>query len=148
MSLFRRLFFGIGLVALGAAGMDAIAAANVTPETSVDEVVLSVGVRDLAPAECGTLALDTLIVGSGTVNGTSGNDLLIGGSGDDVLDGKSGDDCIVAGAGNDTIDGGSGADVLLGGGGDDALDGGAHTDVCRGGGQSGDTFSKCETQGP
>jgi Ca2+-binding RTX toxin-like protein len=45
-----------------------------------------------------------------TVNGTEGNDALVGGTSDDTLNGFGG---------NDTLDGGLGADSMLGGTGDD-----------------------------
>lgn len=46
------------------------------------------------------------------VEGTDGNDILIGSSGDDTLSGLGGDDLIDGRGGNDTIDGGLGADTL------------------------------------
>ncbi|HZS69960.1 MAG TPA: hypothetical protein VFA72_22865, partial [Burkholderiales bacterium] len=45
-----------------------------------------------------------------TINGTSGNDSLVGGAGNDTINGLGG---------NDTIDGGTGADSMVGGPGDD-----------------------------
>jgi serralysin len=45
-----------------------------------------------------------------TINGTAGNDSLVGGPGNDTINGF---------AGNDTIDGGAGADSMVGGPGDD-----------------------------
>lgn len=60
--------------------------------------------------------------GSGDFTGT-GNDLgniIVGGTGNDVLDGKGGADVIIAGAGNDTLIGGDGdANQLIGEVGDD-----------------------------
>src|SRR5258708_35037716 len=44
------------------------------------------------------------------INGTSGNDSLVGGAGNDTINGFDG---------NDTIDGGAGADSMVGGAGDD-----------------------------
>jgi Ca2+-binding RTX toxin-like protein len=51
-----------------------------------------------------------------------------GGEGNDLIWGGSGDDLLVGGAGNDLIWGGEGSDVLLGGGGNDMLwgDGGCN----------------------
>ncbi|KLN58835.1 hypothetical protein WH96_20910, partial [Kiloniella spongiae] len=43
--------------------------------------------------------------------GTSGNDVLIGGDTNDVIKGNAGDDILSGGAGDDTLDGGSGNDV-------------------------------------
>lgn len=70
---------------------------------------------------------------SDTLLGSSGNDTLIGLTGDDFFDGGidndsimglGGDDTIYGGGGNDFIDGGEGADSLFGNGGQDTLDGG------------------------
>ena len=50
------------------------------------------------------------------INGTSGNDSLVGGSlTADVLYGYAGDDTLKGDDGNDTLDGGTGNDVLYGG---------------------------------
>jgi Ca2+-binding RTX toxin-like protein len=46
------------------------------------------------------------------VEGTEGDDSLIGSNGDDTLSGLGGDDVVDGGGGNDTIDGGLGADTF------------------------------------
>lgn len=48
----------------------------------------------------------------GTLNGTSGDDILIGSPGDDVINGKGGNDIICGNGGNDHINGGSGNDHM------------------------------------
>jgi Ca2+-binding RTX toxin-like protein len=73
------------------------------------------------------------------INGTEGDDELIGTSeydrieglgGDDTLDGGAGDDYLSGGSGNDTLIGGAGEDYLVGGAGDDTIDGsGGRDDV-------------------
>lgn len=76
------------------------------------------------------------------INGNSGDDTIIGGSGDDQFNGNAGDDSISGGggddkingnAGDDTIDGGDGDDTLKGNEGDDELSGGAGNDDIKGG---------------
>jgi Ca2+-binding RTX toxin-like protein len=52
---------------------------------------------------------------------TAGNDILVGGAGNDTIDGLGGNDVMDGGAGNDTLTGGPGADRLSGGDGDDTL---------------------------
>ena len=60
-----------------------------------------------------------------TLNGTSGNDMLIGGAGNDVFKGGAGSDTLIGWSGNDTfnitsktgswsdtVNGGAGADIL------------------------------------
>jgi parallel beta-helix repeat protein len=75
---------------------------------------------------------DTLVYGDGsyvsatvpviTVQGTDGNDTLLGGGANEIFYG---------GAGKDTINGGAGDDVLVGGAGADKLTGGAGADTFR-----------------
>jgi Ca2+-binding RTX toxin-like protein len=48
-------------------------------------------------------------------DGGAGNDVLIGGDGDDNLLGGAGDDVLIGGEGTDLLDGGPGDDVLIGG---------------------------------
>ncbi|MCX5568729.1 calcium-binding protein [Kaistia nematophila] len=62
------------------------------------------------------------------VSGASGNDLLLGGSGDDELRGYGGNDVLHGGKGADWLMGGDGNDVLDGGAGADRLDGGEGRD--------------------
>jgi Ca2+-binding RTX toxin-like protein len=63
-------------------------------------------------------------------------DLLLGLTGDDIIDGGGGDDLLVGSGGNDTLRGGPGGDLIDGGAGNDVLDGGADdaaADVLEGG---------------
>jgi Ca2+-binding RTX toxin-like protein len=48
-----------------------------------------------------------------TINGTTGEDALAGGSGKDTINGGNGADIIAGGAANDTLTGGSGSDVFM-----------------------------------
>jgi uncharacterized delta-60 repeat protein len=73
-----------------------------------------------------------------SIDGGSGNDLLAGGGGrnvitgglgHDIIHGSAGDDVLLGGDGNDDIFGGSGYDVLVGGNGNDILDGGTGRDL-------------------
>ena len=47
------------------------------------------------------------------LNGEAGDDLLVGGSGDDALDGGAGNDLLIGGRGRDTLQGGDGDDLLI-----------------------------------
>ena len=63
--------------------------------------------------------------GNDVVTGGSGDDVLWGGSGNDVISGGAGNDVLVGETGSDTLRGGAGFDVLYGstgGGGDGAVD--------------------------
>ena len=55
--------------------------------------------------------------------------MIVGGSGDNVIDGGKGRDSIDAGAGDDTVRSDNGADTIKGGEGDDRLTGGARGDT-------------------
>lgn len=50
------------------------------------------------------------------LNGGAGNDLLLGGEGNDTLNAGPGADTLVGGEGNNVLNGGDGGDVLIGGG--------------------------------
>ncbi|AOE86888.1 retention module-containing protein [Pseudomonas sp. TCU-HL1] len=56
-----------------------------------------------------------------TLQGTTGNDSLMGSSQADTLQGGTGDDLLNGGQGNDTLYGGDGKDLLIGGKGNDIL---------------------------
>jgi Ca2+-binding RTX toxin-like protein len=78
----------------------------------------------------GSTANNRLRSGSGNdfVDGGSGNDLIEGASGHDTLKGGSGQDTVKGGSGNDSIEGNDGADYLQGDSGNDSIFGGAQND--------------------
>lgn len=113
---------------LGLAAMPlALAATNSVSGSRAGTHSQAIGINDLKPNECDPIVLTALVQGSGTVNGGTGPELILGSPGIDVISGGGGDDCIVGGALADTINGGSGNDICLGG-------------------PSIDTFLGCETQ--
>ncbi|SLN15942.1 RTX-I toxin determinant A from serotypes 1/9 [Roseovarius litorisediminis] len=67
------------------------------------------------------------------VNGTEGDDRLLGGASADQINGLGGNDLIKGAAGDDTIFGGEGNDTLEGGSGDDFLSGGSGVNSLNGG---------------
>jgi Ca2+-binding RTX toxin-like protein len=67
------------------------------------------------------------------IDGTSGQDWILGGLGADTIDAGVGYDKIYGGAGNDTINGQEGNDDIWGGAGNDIIDGGAGLDDIYGG---------------
>lgn len=80
--------------------------------------------------------------GNDVIEGTSGADVIYAGDGNDTVRGNGGNDVICGGpgadhlyggGGNDTIDGADGADGLLGDSGDDVLIGGPGADAMVGG---------------
>lgn len=70
--------------------------------------------------------------GDDTINGLGGNDIICGAAGDDTIDGGNGHDLIFGGAGKDTLRGEGGHDALSGGAGPDQIYGGAARDVLLG----------------
>ncbi|MFD7032244.1 FG-GAP-like repeat-containing protein [Streptomyces sp. NPDC059917] len=90
----------------------------------------------------GTSGADVIVTGNGNdaVSGNGGNDTICTFGGNDAVSGGSGDDHLDGGDGNDALSGGSGDDVVLGGAGDDALSGGSGNDTVVGGAGS-DTLS-------
>jgi hypothetical protein len=126
------LIASLALIILMAAYF-AMAAANVMPgSTSMDEYSQPIYPGDVAPVEC-----------AGIVFGGK-NKLFLGTTGNDTLNGGNGNDCLVGGGGNDSLSGGQGGDILIGGDGLDSFNGGQGQDVCYGCVAS-ETFSGCET---
>ena len=100
---------------------------------------LEVSKSPLSPIN-GTNGNDKLVGSSQNdiVNGFSGRDKLIGKAGNDLLNGGGGNDRMLGNRGNDKLFGGNGRDKLDGGVGDDHLDGGLGNDrlLGRGGNDS------------
>lgn len=66
------------------------------------------------------------------LEGTDGNDVIVGSSNNDRIFGFDGDDIICARGGQDFVDGGAGMDAINGQGGDDELRGGEGDDTLNG----------------
>jgi Ca2+-binding RTX toxin-like protein len=96
----------------------------------------------------GRPGIDVINAGNGndTVCGLGGNDRVNAGNGNDKVVGAAGADALTGGAGNDTLDGGGGADALLGGAGNDTLTGGAQRDSCNGQTGRRDRQTGCEVR--
>ena len=84
----------------------------------------------------GTPGDDVLIGGTGPneMIGGAGNDTILGGPGNDTIWAGAGDDKITVNAGNNLIGGGPGADTIKGGAGNDTIWAGADNDVIESGG--------------
>jgi Ca2+-binding RTX toxin-like protein len=70
--------------------------------------------------------------GNDKLVGTNGDDLIRGYAGDDKIRGKKGNDCLIGGDGMDKIWGGDGKDTIQGGNQDDRLNGGKGDDKISG----------------
>jgi VCBS repeat-containing protein len=71
--------------------------------------------------------------GADTINGGGGNDTLNGGKGMDTVRGEAGNDTLYGSEDNDTLTGGPGVDTIYGGSGDDTIRGGSENDTLYGG---------------
>ncbi|HCK65085.1 MAG TPA: hypothetical protein DHW49_02365 [Anaerolineae bacterium] len=82
----------------------------------------------------GTNGADVIVGlgGNDVIYGGNGNDVICGGSGDDIIEGGNGNDTLIGGFGNDTLDGGNGNDSLTGNDGNDTLYGQNGNDVLSG----------------
>ena len=121
------------VIVTGTNGNDAIVAAGDATGTTVFGLAARVNITGAEAANdrltVNALAGDDVVEASGltaaamqlTADGGSGDDVIIGGAGNDVLRGGAGDDVILGNDGNDTLDGGAGNDVLIGGNGTDVL---------------------------
>ncbi|MEH2168449.1 MAG: calcium-binding protein [Nostoc sp.] len=67
--------------------------------------------------------------GNDILNGLAGNDSLAGGTANDILNGGDGNDTLDGGTGNDTSKGGTGSDTFKGSQGNDNIDGGDGIDT-------------------
>ena len=74
--------------------------------------------------------------GNNVIRGTAGDDVICAGGGRDTIRGLGGNDLIYGGAGHDDIRGNAGNDRLIGGRGIDVLRGGLGNDLARGKGQN------------
>ncbi len=83
----------------------------------------------------GTAGDDVIVGTSGpdTIDGGAGNDVICGRGGADAITGGAGDDLINAGWGSDVVRAGDGDDTVFGGPGLDDVEGGSGNDLIRGG---------------
>jgi Ca2+-binding RTX toxin-like protein len=95
--------------------------------------VLPAALVDLSDDNCftGTSRNDSIRLGAGNdcFDARNGRDLVFGDSGNDTLKGQGGNDTLYGGTGNDRLDGGGGNDRLDGGKGNDVLTGGKQADT-------------------
>lgn len=96
-----------------------------------------IGITIDIPAECEQITFSGSPIfgtsGGDSLEGTTGNDLIIGFEGGDSIDGKTGDDCILGGTGGDSLKGGEGNDFVFGNEDHDSLRGGSGVDLLVGG---------------
>lgn len=112
---------------------DGATAASRTYIVPAADTTLTARYTDVGPCEltCAGVAA-TVIVALGE-QATTGDDVIVGTSGPDIIDAKGGDDLVCAGAGADVVNAGAGNDVVLGEGGSDQISGGIGNDLLVGG---------------
>jgi Ca2+-binding RTX toxin-like protein len=131
----RRFFWGAILALAVTSLFSVFAATNTIAESGAGDRSIAITLNDFRPPEC-TMNVDNLVAGDGNLNGTAGNDLMLGGSVGQMIRGGRGDDCLLAGAGDDQLSGNQGNDILLAGVGEDNLRGNQDYDLCYGGNDS------------
>jgi len=109
----RRLFLVLlaAAIAVGYMTTQAFTAANIVPATNIGQFTQAITPAQLAPAECNSVAVTTIVSGSGTIRSTAAHQLVLGSGGVDTLSDGHGTSCMVGGAGADSFSG-------LNGGGD------------------------------
>ena len=90
---------------------------------------------DLAAGERPTSGNDVILgtAGPDVINAGDGADIICALGGDDIINAGNGADTVFAGFGDDTIQAGQGRDAVFGGAGDDFISGGKGKDVLNGG---------------
>ncbi|MEP0069170.1 hypothetical protein [Pyruvatibacter sp.] len=121
----------IELTASGDNGGTDLGSAGTPDNWTPDDVIYADGGDD----ETGTSSDELMVGGSGDnkLEGKDGDDELRGGAGEDELKGGDGNDSLYGGADDDKLKGEDGNDYLDGGAGDDELKGGKGDDILRGG---------------
>lgn len=146
---------GTSVAAVDASGLTGLGE-SFTLTASASTAAMNVTPSGVTPSALADTA-NTITTGSGadTITGTTHEDNLSGGSGNDIIDGKgaptgavdtltggagddsitggSGKDSISDGTGNDTVSAGDGIDTITVGTGNDSIDGGAGNDTITGG---------------
>jgi Ca2+-binding RTX toxin-like protein len=113
------------IIVEGSGGADVIVVQGDAGSATVSGLAALVNITGAEPANdrlvINALAGDDVVEGSGlsaaaiqlTENGGEGNDILIGGAGNDTLNGEAGDDVLIGGPGQDLLDGGTGDNILI-----------------------------------
>ena len=99
--------------------LTAYTATNSVPGLKLSQENDTVTPNKLKPGSCNSIDLSSLVTGTGQINGTAVNELILGSDSSDFIRGRKGNDCILGGDGNDRIFGNRGYDVCIGGGGND-----------------------------
>ncbi|MCH2165948.1 MAG: VWA domain-containing protein, partial [Marinovum sp.] len=121
------LQYNVSVSGLSTNAGDVIEVILIASDTAATQVAVSLTVPNAEP----DFGNDVLIGGNGNdqIQGNAGNDTLFGDDGDDALIGGAGNDFIAGAGGNDGLFGGTGNDTMVSGAGADTLIGGIGNDV-------------------
>jgi Ca2+-binding RTX toxin-like protein len=139
-----RIFWTVMLLLVTLSVFSAFAAANTVEGSGAEDTSRGMGANAIKPPECNALNLTNVVIGSGNIQGSNANDLILGSGSADKINAKKGHDCVVGGGGDDEIRAGDDDDILLGGPGDDDLQGEKDNDICYGGDGTDTTDGSCE----
>ena len=92
---------------------------TVAPTSALTSTSVTGGRLDIGTMIAGVPPPPGVIINGGNYTGTTANNIMNAGAGDDILYGLAGNDTLNALAGNDILDGGAGSDKLYGGEGSD-----------------------------
>jgi len=110
----------------------AFAANNVVPPTRLTDQSSAVTADSLKPQACSAITLTAILycpTGGGACNGTDASELVIGSSADDDIQSGKGNDCILGAGGSDSIKGEQDTDVCIGGPGTDSFHPSCETEI-------------------
>jgi hypothetical protein len=103
-------------VAFGFVTTQAFTASNTVPATNIGQFSQAITPVQLEPAECisGGVTATSIVSGTGTVDATAANQLILGSSSVDSLTDTFGAGCLVGGAGSDHFQGkNAGGDLCI-----------------------------------
>jgi Ca2+-binding RTX toxin-like protein len=96
---------GSELQVIGGSARVSITGSTPATDSLVVNALAGSDVVDASGVAAGSTAL--------VLNGDAGDDVLIGGDGDDIINGGDGDDVLLGGPGTDLLDGGTGDNILI-----------------------------------
>jgi Ca2+-binding RTX toxin-like protein len=101
-------------VTFGFVTTQAFTASNTVPATNIGQFTQAITPVQLEPAECisGGVTVTSIVSGTGTVNGTAANQLILGSNAVDTITDTFNTGCLVGGSGSDTFTGKNGGGDL------------------------------------
>ena len=121
---FQRFTIVVLAMLILVSAVTAVTAANIIPSSRLGEYTNTITANTLKPIECSAITLTAILycpASGGNCDGTDASELVIGSTADDDIRSGKGDDCVLGGGGNDSLRGEQNADVCLGGPGTDGL---------------------------